>query len=77
MSIIGDYKEGMNFVIAKDCYKRINIAKSHNAQENKNWICDGYTRFYDGYTLNADLFRLSVKRGNSKFFKVLSMDAIA
>lgn len=59
----------INISQSRPLIEGINIAKSHNAQENKNWTCDGYTRFYDGYTLNADLFRLSVKRGNSKDFQ--------
>lgn len=48
------------------------IAHRCNA-ENKNWTCDGCTRFYDGYTLNADLFSLSVKRGTSDEFQSIIM----
>lgn len=59
----------VNISQSRPLIQGLNIAKAHNAKENKNWTCDGYTRFYDGYTLNADLFSLSVKRGNSKEFQ--------
>lgn len=32
-------------------------------QLNKEWNCDGASRFYDGYSLKTDFFTLNVKRG--------------
>ena len=45
----------------------------HFAQEtiaclNKEWTCDGRTRFFDGYTLNTHHFTLHVTRGDSEHY---------
>ena len=58
-------EEGTVVHISDDCLIcwGFYIAKYHAAQKNKWWTCDGHSRFYDGYTLNAELFRLQVKRG--------------
>lgn len=45
------------------------VAKVHTLKVNRYWTCDGYTRFYDGYTLNTDFFSLVVKRGSSWSFQ--------
>ena len=45
------------------------VANAHTLKENKNWTCDGQTRFYDGYILNTDFFSLIVRRGSSRSFE--------
>ena len=41
------------------------FAEENIARLNKEWTCDGKTRFFDGYTLNTHYFRLLVARGDS------------
>ena len=53
----------------KPFYEGFLLARIHTADENKNWTCDGYTRFYDGYTLDTDFFSLVVKRGTTDEYK--------
>lgn len=50
------------------------IAKSHMLNENHRWTCDWHSRFYDGYTLDADLFRLEVRRGSTNEWKEILDD---
>lgn len=45
------------------------IAESRNLRENVHWTCDGYSRFFDGYTLDAELFRLEIRRGSTNEWK--------
>ena len=45
------------------------VAEYQTRQQNHGWTCDGQTRFYDGYTLNTDFFRLTVRRGGTSSFK--------
>jgi hypothetical protein len=45
------------------------VADYHTKKENPGWTCDGYTRFYDGYTLNADFFDLTIRRGTTPSFE--------
>ena len=33
---------------------------------NKNWTCDGESRYYDNYTLKTDFFYLEIRRGNTE-----------
>ncbi|MBO7195293.1 MAG: DUF45 domain-containing protein [Alistipes sp.] len=39
--------------------------EKHIPQINKAWTCDGHTRYFDGYTIHADLFSLDVRRGQT------------
>lgn len=50
-------------------YRGFYIAEVHASKENKTWTCDGHTRFYDGYTIEAELFRLTVKRGQTQRYE--------
>lgn len=54
---------------SRPLYEELSIAKVYSFNTNKNWICDGYTRFYDGYTLNSYFFSLVVKRGETSEYK--------
>ena len=45
------------------------VADSHTRQENPRWTCDGRTRFYDGYLLDTDFFRLTIRRGCTSSFE--------
>lgn len=40
-------------------------AEKHIPKLNREWTADGKNRFYDGYTINADHYRLQVKRGTT------------
>ena len=54
---------------SRPLYEELSIAKVYSFNTNKNWTCDGYTRFYDGYTLNSYFFSLVVKRGETSEYK--------
>lgn len=45
------------------------IAKDHTVRNNRNWTCDGKTRFFDGYTLNTHFFNLIISRGRTNSFE--------
>lgn len=38
---------------------------------NKEWTCDGHSRFHDGYHLKTDLFELTVRRGSARRYQKL------
>lgn len=48
-----------------------NVAVDNDSKCNARWTCDGQTRFYDGYTLNTDFFKLNVKRSNMNDFQTV------
>ena len=59
----------INLAESRPLFEGLGIAKAYSHNKNKNWTCDGYTRFYDGYTLDTDFFSLVVKRGTTREYK--------
>ena len=43
----------------------ISFAQQYVPQRFSEWTCDGTNRYYDGYTLQTDYFRLQVQRGTT------------
>lgn len=43
----------------------ISYALYYVPRSNSEWTCDGQNRYYDGYTLQTDHFRLQVQRGTT------------
>ncbi len=44
-------------------------AEKYLPDMNKEWTCDGENRFYDGYTIDTDYFRLEIRRGDGDGYK--------
>jgi hypothetical protein len=43
-------------------------AERYLPEKNRTWSCDGKNRFYDGYIVEADYYRLEVRRGDAEHY---------
>lgn len=43
-------------------------AERYLPEKNRTWSCDGKSRFYDGYIVEAEYYRLEVRRGDAEHY---------